>query len=94
MKDNETLLNDFDPLAMADYGAFMLDDDLAGFVVVEVTGSIEVVEAVHGRETSPVVERAATASGCSSCQPQNEMGYEKATYLLPCSWARALLLRR
>jgi len=74
LEDNEALLNDFDALAVADQRAFVLDDDLAAFRAVEVAGSIEVVKVVHGRETSPVVERLASAGGHFPAQGQGLCG--------------------
>jgi len=56
LNDEETLLDDFDALGVADELLILLNNSLAGDQALEVVGSVEVVEAGERGETAPVVE--------------------------------------
>jgi len=57
LKDEETLLNDYNTLAVAYKLLVLLNDDLLPLGTTEVVGAVEVIEAIEGRDALPVVER-------------------------------------
>jgi len=61
LEDEETLLDDFDGLAVAYEFLRLLNDGLAGDAAYEVIRAVEVIEASQRREPSPVIERGSTS---------------------------------
>jgi len=61
LEDEETLLDDFDGLAVAYQFLGLLDDSLAGDSADEVIRAVEVIETSQRREASPVIERVSTS---------------------------------
>jgi len=62
LDDKETLLDDFDGLAVADDFLLVLNNGLGGEVADEVIGAVEVVETRERGHASPVIERVSTSS--------------------------------
>lgn len=56
LENNELLLDDFDSLRMADDLMLLLDDHLTRVGAVEVVATVEIVEVIQRRESSPVTE--------------------------------------
>jgi hypothetical protein len=57
LENEETLLDDFDAFAVADELILLFDYGLFSNQTGEVVGAVEVIEAVEGGNTTPVVER-------------------------------------
>jgi len=65
LKDNKLLLDNLNPLCVANKLMFLLDNNLARVEAIEVVGAVEIIETTQRRETSPVVERGVVVSSGS-----------------------------